>query len=51
MPLTSERREKILVVDFTTHARARSKCTELLSWVYDYVLDRYLKGELMKTES
>ena len=44
MSLTSERREKVLIVDFTIYARARSKCTELLSRVYDYVLDRYLNG-------
>jgi hypothetical protein len=44
MSLTSERREKVLIVDFTIYARARSKCTELLSRVYDHVLDRYLNG-------
>jgi hypothetical protein len=44
MSLTSEWREKVLIVDFTIYARARSKCTELLSRVYDHVLDRFLKG-------
>jgi hypothetical protein len=43
-PLTSERREKVLIIDSSIYARARSKRTELLSWVFDHVLDKSIKG-------
>lgn len=43
-PLTSDQREKVLIIDSSIYARARSKCTELLSWVFDHVLDKSIKG-------
>ena len=43
-PLTSERREKVLIIDSSIYARARSKRTELLSWVFDHVLNKSIKG-------
>jgi hypothetical protein len=43
-PLTSEQREKVLIIDSSIYARARSKCTELLSWVFDHLLEKSIKG-------
>jgi hypothetical protein len=43
-PLTSERREKVLIIDSSISARARSKRTDLLSWVFDHVLNKSIKG-------
>ena len=42
--LTSERREKVFVIDDSVYDRHRSKKVELLSWVYDHTTGRYLKG-------
>ncbi|RIK82034.1 IS4 family transposase [candidate division KSB1 bacterium] len=43
-PLTSEQREKVFIIDSSIYARARSKCTELLSWVFDHLLEKSIKG-------
>ena len=43
-PLTSEAREKVFIIDSSIYARARSKCTELLSWVFDHLLEKSIKG-------
>ena len=42
--LTSERREKVFVIDAGVYDRHRSKKVELLSWVYDHTTGRCLKG-------
>jgi hypothetical protein len=42
--LTSEQREKVLIVDDSTYDRSRSKVVELLSWIYDHNSGRSLKG-------
>jgi hypothetical protein len=43
-PLTSERREKVFVLDTSLYVRGRSKRTELLSWVRDHINKRTIKG-------
>ena len=43
-PLTSERREKVFIIDTSLYVRGRSKRTELLSWVRDHVNKRTIKG-------
>ena len=35
-PLTSEDREKVLIVDNSPYERDRSKKVELLSWIFDH---------------
>ena len=47
--LTSERREKVFVIDDTVCDRRRSKKVELLSWVFDHVSGKSLKGFKMLT--
>ena len=47
--LTSERREKVFVIDDTVYDRHRSKKVELLSWVYDHVSGKSVKGFKMLT--
>ena len=42
--LTSEEREKVLIIDDSTYDRSRSKVVELLAWVYDHNEKRSLKG-------
>ena len=42
--LTSERREKVFVIDDSVYDRHRSKKVELLSWVFDHVLGKSVKG-------
>ena len=42
--LTSERREKVLIIDDSTYDRSRSKVVELLAWVHDHNRNRSLKG-------
>ena len=42
--LTSERREKVLIIDDSVSNRGRSKKVELLSWVFDHVLGKSVKG-------
>ena len=34
--LTSEQREKVLIIDDSTYDRSRSKVVELLAWVHDH---------------
>ena len=42
--LTSEQREKVLIIDDSTYDRSRSKVVELLAWVHDHNRKRSLKG-------
>jgi hypothetical protein len=42
--LTSEQREKVLIIDDSTYDRSRSKVVELLAWVHDHNAGRSLKG-------
>ena len=42
--LTSEQREKVLIIDDSTYDRSRSKVLELLAWVHDHNANRSLKG-------
>jgi hypothetical protein len=42
--LTSEQREKVLIIDDSTYDRSRSKVVELLSWVHDHNRNLSLKG-------
>ena len=44
MPLTSESREDVLIIDDTAYPRRRSKKVELLAKVFDHVKMRYIKG-------
>ena len=44
VPLTSEDRKQVFIIDDTLYERARSKQVELLSRVYDHVEHRYAKG-------
>ena len=47
--LTSERRVKLFVIDDTVYDRHRSKKVELLSWGFDHVSGKSLKGFKMLT--
>ena len=47
--LTSEPRVKVFVIDDTVYDRHRSKKVELLSWVFDHVSGKSLKGFKMLT--
>ena len=42
--LTSEQREKVLIIDDSTYDRSRSKVVELLAWVHDHNRNQSLKG-------
>ena len=42
--LTSEQREKVLIIDDSTYDRSRSKRVELLAWIHDHNANRSLKG-------
>jgi len=48
-PLTSSQREKVFILDKSLYLRGRSKKTELLSWIYDHINDRFVKGFDMLT--
>lgn len=48
-PLTSEDREKVLIIDDSLFSRARSKRVELLANVFDHVRREYTKGFRMLT--
>jgi hypothetical protein len=43
-PLTTDKREDVLILDDTSHQRKRSKKVELLAKVYDHVAHKYFKG-------
>ncbi len=47
--LTSEQREKVLIIDDSTYDRSRSKVVELLAWVHDHNANRSLKGFKLMT--
>jgi len=47
--LTSEKREKVLIIDDSTYDRSRSKVVELLAWVHDHNANRSLKGFKLMT--
>ncbi|NLB55377.1 MAG: transposase [Lentisphaerae bacterium] len=49
LPLTSEDRNRVLILDDSTYSRNRSKSVELLARVYDHSMNRYLKGFRMLT--
>nr|WP_207638350.1 transposase [Desulfoscipio gibsoniae] len=49
LPLTSEGRARVLILDDSTYSRNRSKSVELLSRVHDHSTNRYLKGFRMLT--
>lgn len=42
--LTSENREKVLILDDSTYDRSRSKVVELLAWIFDHNSNSRLKG-------
>jgi len=44
LPLTSEERENVLIVDDTLYSRNRSKKVDMLTRVYDHNTNSYLKG-------
>lgn len=43
-PLTSEGREKVLIIDDSPYDRSRSKKVELLAKVFDHVTRKYFRG-------
>lgn len=47
--LTSEQREKVLIIDDSTYDRSRSKGVELLAWIRDHNANRSLKGFKLMT--
>ncbi len=47
--LTSEQREKVLIIDDSTYDRSRSKVVELLAWVHNHNANRSLKGFKLMT--
>ena len=47
--LTSEQREKVLIIDDSIYDRSRSKVVELLAWVHDHNANRSLKGFKLMT--
>ena len=47
--LTSEQREKVLIIDDSTYDRSRSKVVELLAWIHDHNANRSLKGFKLMT--
>lgn len=47
--LTSEEREKVLVIDDSTLSRPRSKMVELLARVFDHTDNKFLKGYRLLT--
>lgn len=49
LPLTSEGRARVLILDDSTYSRNRSKSVELLSRVHDHSSNRFLKGFRMLT--
>jgi len=49
LPLTSEGRARVLILDDSTYSRNRSKSVELLSRVHDHSTNRFLKGFRMLT--
>ena len=44
IPLTSEYRENVLIIDETLYSRSRSKKVDMLSRVYDHNSSKYIKG-------
>ena len=44
IPLTSEQRENVLIVDDTLYNRSRSKKVDMLSKVYDHTTGKFIKG-------
>lgn len=44
LPLTSEQRENVLIVDDTLYSRSRSKKVDMLSRVFDHNTNKYVKG-------
>ena len=47
--LTSEQREKVLIIDDSTYDRSRFKVVELLAWIHDHNANRSLKGFKLMT--
>ncbi|MBE1557175.1 transposase, partial [Sporosarcina limicola] len=48
-PLTSEDRDRVLILDDSTYNRNRSKSVELLTRVFDHTTGKYIKGFRMLT--
>ncbi|MDN4606167.1 transposase [Sporosarcina sp. F6_3S_P_2] len=48
-PLTSDDRERVLILDDSTYDRNRSKSVELLTKVFDHATGKYIKGFRMLT--
>ncbi|MBE1554515.1 transposase [Sporosarcina limicola] len=48
-PLTSEDRDRVLILDDSTYDRNRSKSVELLTRVFDHTTGKYIKGFRMLT--
>ena len=44
LPLTSETRENVLIVDDTLYSRSRSKKVDMLTKVYDHQTNKFIKG-------
>lgn len=44
VPLTSEKRDNVLIVDDTLYSRNRSKKVDMLTKVYDHNTKKYIKG-------
>ena len=44
LPLTSDQRENVLIVDDTLYNRSRSKKVDMLSKVYDHTTGKFIKG-------
>ena len=44
LPLTSEKRENVLIADDTLYSRSRSKKVDMLTRVYDHTTCKYVKG-------
>ena len=49
LPLVSENRERVLILDDSLYSRARSKSVEMLALVHDHTTGRYVRGFRMLT--
>ncbi len=49
MPLVSNNRERVLIIDDSLYSRARSKAVELLARVHDHTTGKFVKGFRMLT--
>ncbi len=42
--LTDEEREKVLIFDSSIYDRSRSEKVELLAWIFDHTVGKFLRG-------